>query len=89
MLHRYWMWGAILATGSLLVAGCGPAPGANRHPQTEHAAVSRRHERADEAAVERAAEAHAHYAAGVVREMNDEQQAATEEYYQAAHAGPG
>src|SRR5208282_1002073 len=35
------------------------------------------------------AEAHAHYATGVVREMNGDPQAAMEEYYQAAVLDPG
>jgi tetratricopeptide (TPR) repeat protein len=78
MLHRYWMWGAILATGGALVAGCGSVP-----PKASSAAAIKR-ERAAEAAAEKRAEAHAHYAAGVIRDMNNEQPAATEEYYQAA-----
>ncbi len=42
----------------------------------------------DERAAERRAEAHAHYAAGVIHEMNNEQQAASDEYYQAAMLDP-
>ena len=72
------MWGAILATGGVLVAGCGSAP-----PKPGSGSALKR-ERADDAAADRRAEAHAHYAAGVIREMDNEQPAATEEYYQAA-----
>jgi len=83
MLHRYWMWGVILATGGVLVAGCSSAT--PRH----NPGSATKHERTDEASAETLAEAHAHFAAGVVREMNNEQAAATEEYYQAAMLDPG
>jgi hypothetical protein len=73
MLHRFLMWGAILATSGALVTGCGSAP-----PKGGSGSAIKR-ERAADAAVERRAEAHAHYAAGVIREMNNEQQAATDE----------
>ena len=82
------MWGAVLATGSMLVAGCGSPPGRKTAPPKGSSAAAVKRERADDAAVERRAEAHAHYAAAVVREMNNEQQAATEEYYQAALLDP-
>jgi tetratricopeptide (TPR) repeat protein len=89
MLHRYWMWGAILATGGVLVAGCGSAPPSKPTVPTGTSAAAVKRERADEASVEKRAEAHAHYAAGVIREMNNEQSAATEEYYQAVVLDPG
>ncbi len=76
------MWGAILATGVALVSGCGSAP-----PKGNSGSAIKR-ERAADAAAEKRAEAHAHYAAGVIREMNNEQQAATDEYYQAALMDP-
>lgn len=82
MLHRFLMWGAILATGGALVSGCGSAP-----PKGNSGSAIKR-ERAADAAAEKRAEAHAHYAAGVIREMNNEQQAATDEYYQAALMDP-
>ncbi len=82
MLHRFLMWGAILATGVALVSGCGSAP-----PKGNSGSAIKR-ERAADAAAEKRAEAHAHYAAGVIREMNNEQQAATDEYYQAALMDP-
>jgi len=81
-LHRFLMWGAILATGVALVSGCGSAP-----PKGNSGSAIKR-ERAADAAAEKRAEAHAHYAAGVIREMNNEQQAATDEYYQAALMDP-
>jgi tetratricopeptide (TPR) repeat protein len=42
-----------------------------------------------ESSLERAAAAHAHYGAGVIHEMNDEPQAALQEYYQAVLLDPG
>ena len=78
MLQRFLMWGAILATSGALVSGCGSAP-----PKGSSGSAIKR-ERAADAAAEKRAEAHAHYAAGVIREMNNEQPAATDEYYQAA-----
>ncbi len=83
------MWGAVLAMGSMLVAGCGSASGRKAAPPKGSSSAALKRERADEAASARRAEAHAHYAAGVVREMNNEQPAATEEYYQAAGLDPG
>ncbi len=83
------MWGAILATGGVLVAGCGSAPPSKPTVPTGTSAAAVKRERADEAAVGKRAEAHAHYAAGVIREMNNEQSAATEEYYQAVVLDPG
>ncbi len=82
------MWGAILATGSMLVAGCGTAPPPKPKPPKGSSAAAVKRERAADAAVEKTAQAHAHYAAGVVQEMNNEQEAATEEYYQAALLDP-
>jgi tetratricopeptide (TPR) repeat protein len=88
MARRYWNWGVVVATGILLVAGCGTAPGRKTSPSSVKAAAAVKRERADGRSLERRAEAHAHYAAGVLREMNDEQSAATDQYYQAAMLDP-
>jgi tetratricopeptide (TPR) repeat protein len=88
MLRRYWILGAAVATSALLVAGCGSAPGRKLAPQGGNASAALKRERADERSLERRAEAHAHYAAGVIREMNDQSQAAMEEYCQAALQDP-
>ena len=77
-----------MATSILLVAGCGSAPGRKRAPQRENPAAAAKRERADERSVERRAEAHAHYAAGVIREMNDDPKGALDEYCQAALLDP-
>ena len=88
MLRRYWIWGAVLATSGMLVTGCGSAPGRKLASQRDPHASSLKRERVVDALAERLAKAHAHYAAGVVHEMNGEASAAAEEYYQAALLDP-
>jgi tetratricopeptide (TPR) repeat protein len=78
MWHRFLSWGVILTASSLLVAGCSSTPA------TPSSSSAIKRERAEDAAAEKRSDAHAHYAAGVVHEMNNEQAAATEDYYQAA-----
>ena len=84
MSRRPLYWGMVLALSSGLMAGC-------------HSAAARRQagkaplgSRADAAGLppEKAAQAHAHFGAGVVHEMNDEMTAALDEYYQAARTDP-
>lgn len=89
MLCRYGIRVAVVATSVLLVAGCGSVPQGERGPQANRAAAAKKQERADNRAAERRAQAHAHYAAGVIRELNNEQPAATEEYDEAALLDPG
>ena len=89
MRRHYWVGGVVVAIGSMLVAGCGSMSSAKQAPQKPNAAASLKRERVEERAAEKRAEAHAHYAAGVVHEMNLEPQAAWEEYYQAAVLDPG
>jgi len=88
MLRRHWILGAAVATSVLLVAGCGSAPGRKRAPQGEKVPAALKREREDERSVQRLAEAHAHYAAGVIQEMNNDPKAALEEYWQAAQMDP-
>lgn len=76
------------ATSICLVAGCGSAPGRKQAPQTDNPAAALKREQADDRAAERRAAAHAHYATGIIREMNNDQPGATEEYYQAALLDP-
>ena len=88
MLRRYWFWGLVIASSSALVVGCHSVsshePGV---PKESSRAIKR--EMAEERAIARAAEAHAHFARGVLHEMNDEQDAASEDYYRAAMEDPG
>jgi tetratricopeptide (TPR) repeat protein len=88
MLRRYWILGAAAAMSIGLVAGCGTAPRNKPAPQGAKASTAINRERADERSVQRRAEAHAHYAAGVIREMNDDQKGALDEYCQAAMLDP-
>lgn len=89
MLRRYWIMGAAVATSILLVAGCGTVPARQGAGLKEKPSAARKQEGGDDRSVERRAEAHAHYATGVVREMNGDPQAAMDEYYQAAVLDPG
>ena len=88
MLRRYWFCGLVIATSSALLVGCRSVsshePGV---PKESSSAIKR--EMVEERAISRAAEAHAHFARGVLHEMNDEQDAASEDYYRAALEDPG
>jgi len=88
MLRRYWSWSLIVATGGALVVGCRALPSRPAAGQKESAAAAKR-ELAEEKALAKAAEAHAHFARGVIHEMNEEQEAASEQYLQAALLDPG
>jgi len=89
MPSRCWFWSVVVAAGGVLVAGCGSVSSHQLASQKETPAVARKRELADERAAAKAAEAHAHYAAGVIHEMNEEVPAALGEYYQAALDDPG
>jgi tetratricopeptide (TPR) repeat protein len=82
------MCGAV-ATSILLMAGCGSAPAHEGGGQKDKPAAAIKRQPGDDRSVEQRAEAHAHYSTGVIREMNGDQQAATDEYYQAAVLDPG
>ena len=88
MLCRYWIFGVVLAVSSLLLAGCGSLPGRQPGGLEAREGSAARRERADEKTIERLARAHAHYAAGVVHEMDGDRAAAEKEYYQAALLDP-
>jgi len=77
-----------LAASSLLVAGCGSAPGRKPASPRDQRAASLKRERVADQSAERLAKAHAHYSAGIIHEMNGEPSAAAEEYYQAALLDP-
>jgi len=73
---------------SLLVGGCSARPrtSASSHPPSATGEYA--FDPVPDATAERLAKAHAHYAAGVVHDMNDEPEAALQEYFQAASADP-
>jgi len=85
----------LLCAGGLLLAGCGTAP-SQRKPSA-HGALSAPQkpeanaEQADysAAAVERRTSAHAHYAAAVLHDWDEEPELAAAEYLKAALADPG
>jgi tetratricopeptide (TPR) repeat protein len=84
MFRRHWYWGMMLALISGLMTGCSSASARRQsgqaHPQSQADAA--------ELPLEKAAQAHAHFGAGVVHEMNGENAAALDEYYQAARTDP-
>ena len=83
MLHRSWHWATLWAIGIALLAGCRSVPG------SAGATSSREQTEPSETAAEKAAAAHAHYAAGVIEEMNGKTEAALQEYHTAALQDPG
>src|SRR5437899_7887584 len=94
MSHRIFIRAALVATGGLLFWGCASAksPSAQIGPQGSKGRsappAKSDPEPPSDATVEKLAEAHAHYSAGVIHEMNEEQEEALQEYYQAALGDP-
>src|SRR5689334_2422225 len=84
MFRSYRFWGTLL--GLLLAAGCRTVPArlsAKAAPAAEPV-----HRLPADPPLDRVAEAHAHYAAGVLHEMNQEPEEALKEFYQAALRDP-
>ena len=81
-------WNLFLATclaiSSMLTAGCGSLSQKNPEFAKDNSVEHLRTVEEREGQLEKVAQAHAHYAAGVIHEMRDEQEAALQEYYQAA-----
>lgn len=88
MSFRFWFWGAVLSLGVLLGGGCASV-GARRagQPAALFPSDQPREGGLDQSA-ERTARAHAHFAAGVIHEMNGESEAALQDYDQAALEDP-
>lgn len=88
MLSRSWLMVVVLAISSMLVGGCRtPQSTQRRTSPAENSEAPKIGAELDPGS-ERAADAHAHYAAGVVHELDDEPEAALQEYYQAALSDP-
>src|SRR5882672_3953185 len=88
MLRSCWLSGMALATITLMATGCHST--SSRHdpgPERNAGIVSNR-SNSISATNEKSAKAHAHYAAGVIHDINDEAEASLQEYYEAAIADP-
>jgi hypothetical protein len=88
MLRRYWSGCLMVAMSAALAVGCRSVPSGGQPTARESAAALKR-EMMEERALSRTSEAHARYARGVIHEMNDEPEAANEDYYRAAMEDPG
>ncbi len=87
MLQRKRFWGIVWTLCAVLVAGCRGVPPATLWAQKGDDADIRRQTPGD-ASLEKLAEAHAHYAAGVIAEVSEQPDAALKEYSQAALKDP-
>src|SRR5215472_12384932 len=92
MLCCFWIRGIRglgAAIGLMLLAGCASAPPTPKPRVVDDTfETPATTETATDLPAEKVAQAHAHYAAGVVHEMNDENEAALREYYLSAEADP-
>ena len=88
MLSRCRFWGAVLLSGTL-AAGCQSRPQKASRPTGDNPSPGSSGQQTAEVSSDSLAQAHAHYAAAVVHEMNDETEAALEDYFKAASADPG
>ncbi len=88
MLRRGCIWGSAFAVIIGAVTGCSSTRGGHPAPQQAEVAARPHHDAASDASVDRIAQAHAHFSAGFIHEMNHEAEAALNEYYQAALADP-
>jgi tetratricopeptide (TPR) repeat protein len=86
--HTYTYWGFSLAMFGVVLVGCAPMSSRTQTASEGKSRVSDRPGRVGDLSAEKAAAAHAHYAAGVIHEMNDESEAALREYQQAALKDP-
>jgi tetratricopeptide (TPR) repeat protein len=80
----------VAALGSVLIAGCRTGPSAGGRLQGSEAEGAGGDEpAADDATQTDQIEAHAHYSAGIIHELDDEPELALHEYYLAALKDPG
>ena len=76
--------GTVWAICTVLLAGCGAVPSANPRAQKHNSSAEARRRPAGDGSLQKLAEAHAHYAAGVVEEVDEQPEAALKQYFQAA-----
>lgn len=97
MLHRFHLGTIVLAIIGTLLAGCGshlaskPSPPAQAKTGSPIAGTSEKvvaSNSSSDTPADKAAEAHAHYAQGVILDMQDEPEKAMEEYSKSAIADP-
>ena len=87
MLSRCRFWSAVLLSGTLVV-GCQSRPARASKATPGADASGSAAEKSADVPSDKLAQAHAHYAAAVVHDMNEETEAALEEYYKAASDDP-
>jgi tetratricopeptide (TPR) repeat protein len=85
-MARLSVWGLILLLGCFLCSGCGTAQSRKHSARKTTASAPAKSQ--PEWPAEKIAQAHAHYAAAVIHEMNDEGAAALDEYFLAAMNDP-
>src|ERR1044071_548454 len=91
MPRRIQFGAVILFSAALLLSGCSATPLAKSKSYRESegkAASSEEREDPSPEAMEKRAEAHAHYAAAIVHDWNEDSDLAAGQYYQAALADP-
>ena len=88
MFRRFSFWTTVGALPLLLVAGCRTASAPDSQAQKSYHRGNARRQPGSDAALESLAEAHAHYAAGVIHELDDQPEAALKEYSLAAIKDP-
>src|SRR5579859_50497 len=79
-------WAAVVLSG-VLIAGCQSRPAHVASPPAQ-ASLDSPHVGSVDRPAERLAQAHAHYAAAIIHDMNDETEAALQEYFAAASNDP-
>ncbi|HEX4644115.1 MAG TPA: tetratricopeptide repeat protein [Verrucomicrobiae bacterium] len=89
MRHRYYMGAAIAALSWGLWAGCrSSAPAAKTSRPSDTAAGVSTASGSEDAAIEKLAEAHAHYSLGIIRDLDEEPEEALGEYSKAVMEDP-
>jgi tetratricopeptide (TPR) repeat protein len=83
--HRY--WGILLAISGLVLAGC-KTPVSQNQPSGQESSLPGVRSTSSSVSTEKLAEAHAHYATAIIDELNEDTEAALDEYCKAAMADP-
>jgi tetratricopeptide (TPR) repeat protein len=87
------LWGGVAVTLLLLLSGCASgwrnASQAAKSKPAKGTSAATKPAALDEAAMEKRVKAYAHFAAGIVRDMNGDPERAQEEFWQSALADPG